>query len=219
MIEVRDLYDYSDIRGLTEATMLVAHAGRPTLVLGGSQSVDVLRSASLPSVSLRRRRGGGGLVLLRPSDVWVDWWIPTDDPRWARDVHVSSARAGAWWATTLRGVVEGDVSVHVGSLSGEPAYRLVCFAGLGPGEVLVDGRKAVGLTQWRVREGVFVSTVLPSQQTRDVLDYLTVVPEGLAVALDHHDLSSLQLDDTFALVDRLAELSGPWDRRDILLPD
>ena len=219
MIEARDLYDYSDIRGLKEATMWVAHAERPTLVLGGSQSVDVLNSSSLTSTDLRRRRGGGGLVLLRPKDIWVDWWIPTGDSRWAYDVHASSRGAGNWWAEALRDVAEGEISVHHGSLSGELAFRLVCFAGRGPGEVFVDGRKAVGLTQWRVREGVFLSTVLPREKTSDVVKYLVAAPEGLAEALDAHTLSSLSVDDASALVDRLASLSGPWVRRDIFLTD
>jgi lipoate---protein ligase len=34
---------------------------------------------------------------------------------------------------------------------------LVCFAGLGPGEVHRGGRKVVGLAQWRGREGALFS--------------------------------------------------------------
>jgi lipoate-protein ligase A len=219
VIEVRDLYDYSDIRGLKEATMLVAHVERPTLVLGGGQSLDVVNSTSLSSVALRRRRGGGGLVLLRPKDIWIDWWIPADDSRWARDVHTSSNEVGRWWAESLRDLVEGEISVHHGSMSGESAFRIVCFAGRGPGEVFVDGRKAVGLTQWRVREGVFLSTVLPRDETRDVVGYLSVVPEGLVEALDHHTLATLRINDAPALVNRLADLSGPLVRRDTSLTD
>jgi lipoate-protein ligase A len=219
VIEVEDLYDYSGIRGLKDATMFVAHVERPTLVLGGSQPAAVVNASSLASTALRRRRGGGGLVLLRPKDIWVDWWVPADDSRWARDVHASSNAAGTWWTEVLRTIVDGEVRVHRGGLSGNPAYRLVCFAGQGPGEVFVDGRKAVGLTQWRVREGVFLSTVLPREETRDVLKYLAVVPEGLTEALDHHTLSSLRIDDAAALVDRLGELSGPWVRRETFLAD
>ncbi len=33
---------------------------------------------------------------------------------------------------------------------------MVCFAGVGPGEVVREGRKVVGLAQWRSREGVLV---------------------------------------------------------------
>jgi len=199
--------------------MFVARVGRPTLVLGGSQSVDVVNPSSLSRVSLRRRRGGGGLVLLRPEDIWVDWWIPADDSRWAPDVHTSSERAGTWWAKALRDVVDGLVRVHEGGLSGELAFRTVCFAGQGPGEVFVDGRKAVGVTQWRVREGVFLSTVMPREQIRDVLEYLAKVPEALGEALDDRTVSSLPIEDAPAFLDQLSELSGPWFRRDIFLTD
>jgi lipoate---protein ligase len=216
VIQVQDLYDYTAIRSLSHGTMFVAHVARPTLVLGGSQSLDVVNSLALTSTSIRRRRGGGGLVLLRPDDVWIDWWIPAEDPRWAKDVHTSSNRAGSWWAQTLRDVVDGEVSVHQGSLAGDPALRLVCFAGRGPGEVFVDGRKVVGLTQWRVREGTFLSTVLPREDPRVIADFLATVPEGLTEALMYD--ASLSLDAP-ELVDRLAELSGPWERRDIFLPD
>ena len=76
---------------------------------------------------------------------------------------------GQWWADVLSDVVDGDVTVHDGPLEGDPAYRLVCFAGRGPGEVFVDDKKAVGVTQWRVREGIFVSTVMHAHASDDVL--------------------------------------------------
>jgi lipoate-protein ligase A len=217
--EVEDLYDYSELRGLAKATMFVAHVVRPTLVLGGSQSANVVNVDSLGPTELRRRRGGGGLVLLGPKDLWVDWWIPAGDPRWARDVHASSIQVGRWWAATLQNQTTATVSVHEGPLSGNPVFRVVCFAGRGPGEVFVNDRKAVGVTQWRVREGVFLSTVLHAEPTANVMAYLVNVPDGLGDALDHQALSSLRFDDPVGLVNRLDELSGPWDRREFLLPN
>jgi hypothetical protein len=50
-----------------------------------------------------------------------------------------------------------------------------------------------------------------------VLDYLAVVPEGLADAVDHALLSSLHLDDPEALLLELQRLSGPWRFRRLLL--
>lgn len=210
---VDDLYDYSVLRRLGEATMFVARVARPTLVLGGSQSPDVVDASKLGSTSLRRRRGGGGLVLLRPDDLWIDWWIPSSDPRWSFDVHVSSIQAGTWWASVLREFTSGVVSVHEGSLEGERTFRLVCFAGRGPGEVFIDDRKTVGLTQWRVREGVFLSTVLHAEETSDVIEYLAAVPEGLRTALDHEVLASLEHADRDTVVLRLRQISGSWDLR------
>lgn len=215
MREVDDLYDYSVLRRVEEAAMFVARASNPTLVLGGSQSPDVVDVTKLGSTSLRRRRGGGGLVLLRPDDLWIDWWIPQDDARWSRDVHVSSIQAGTWWASALRDVTTGTVTVHERGLEGEPAFRVVCFAGRGPGEVFVDDRKTVGVTQWRVREGVFLSTVLHAEATSDVIEYLAVVPEGLGDALDHQALSSFKQAGANDLVERLRLISGPWDFRHV----
>ena len=152
-------------------------------------------------------------MLVRPDDIWVDWWIPSGDERWRSDVHQSSHMIGQWWADVLRQTVTGDVTVHDGPLTGDPAYRLVCFAGSGPGEVFVDGKKAVGVTQWRVREGILISTVLPAHVSDDVLDYLHDVPDGLDRALAHHSLSSLPSVDSTTVVESLRRLCGPWHDR------
>jgi hypothetical protein len=155
-------------------------------------------------------------VLLRPEDLWVDWWIPRHDERWNYDVHVSSLLVGQWWADVLSERVHG-VRVHTGSIEGDDAFRVVCFAGRGPGEVFVDDRKAVGVTQWRVREGVFVSTVMHAEPTSDVLDYLSVIPTGLAGALDHHALSTLDSVDAASTQAQLRVVSAPSHRVDVII--
>jgi lipoate-protein ligase A len=94
---------------------------------------------------------------------------------------------------------------------------VVCFAGRGPGEVFVDGKKAVGLAQWRVREGIFVTTVLHNGPTDGVIDLLSDPPPGLREALDHHVSSSLALHDPEDLIDDLAVRSGPWRQRQLFL--
>jgi lipoate-protein ligase A len=210
--DLDELYDYRDLRSLSEPTMIVARVARATLVLGSAQARDVVDSTTLGATSLRRRRGGGGLVLLRPGDLWVDWWIPRGDERWDPDVHVSSIRAGTWWAEALAPVASEPLVVHRGALEGPAAFRVVCFAGRGPGEVFVGERKIVGVTQWRVREGVFLSSVLHVGATVDVVGYLRHVPDGLADVLEDETLSSLVVDDE-AMLTRLREASGPWVQR------
>ncbi len=192
--DVEELYDYGTLRALTAPTMLIVRTAEPTFVLGGSQSLDVLNAPRRSQVAVRRRRGGGGVVVLQPDDVWIDWWIPTDDERWSPDVHVMSHRVGEWWRDVLTPRLDGEVRVHQGAMAGDVAWRVACFAGRGPGEVVVDGRKAVGVTQWRVREGVFVSTVLPAHPSHLLLDLLADVPDGLDAALEHHTLATLDLD-------------------------
>jgi lipoate-protein ligase A len=212
-VSVEDLYDYNELRQLDAPTVFVARVNSATLVLGGNQSSDVVNVSSSPDMVVRRRRGGGGLVLLRPDDLWIDWWIPQSDPRWSHDVRVSSIQVGTRWADALRERTSHEVSVHDGALEGDPTFRVVCFAGRGPGEVFVNSRKAVGLTQWRVREGVFVSTVLHAGPTTDVIEYLREIPTGLQDALDHHTLTSLSLGDRDSLVEQLTTSSGPFHVR------
>ena len=214
--DVEELYDYGVLRTLSSATVLIVRTSEPTCVLGGSQSLDVLDENRRREVALRRRRGGGGIVLLQPDDVWIDWWIPEHDERWSPDVHVSSLGVGGWWRDVLRERIDRKVVVHEGGLVGEEAWRVACFAGRGPGEVFVDDLKAVGVTQWRVREGVFISTVLHAHHSAPLLDVLTIVPQGLNAALEHHTLESLGLDGddvSSALVAR----SQPVDVRQLFL--
>jgi len=217
-LPLAELYDYDSVRNEREATMYVVHAPLATLVLGSAQSTEILDQRRVKGTALRRRRGGGGLVLVQPGDLWIDWWIPSDDQRWRSDVHASSRMVGEWWAKALQEVVPGVVTVHDGPLEGDQAYRLVCFAGRGPGEVFVDGRKAVGVTQWRVREGVFVSTIMHSRSSADVLRYLKEVPEGLASALDHHVLPSTEVVRE-TLTESLRHSDGPWQLREQPLHD
>ncbi len=206
--EVRELYDYDALRARREAFMVVARVSDLTLVLGGHQALSVVGSrVSRDGVALRRRRGGGGLVALRPGDLWVDWWLPSSDPRWSPDVGISSRLVGGWWRAVLDARVAGDVDEHEGALEVDPELAVMCFAGRGPGEIFVDGRKAVGVTQWRVREGVFVSTVAHARETRDALRYLRHVPPGLEAALNHQTLASLAVDGEDVLAG-LSETSG-----------
>jgi lipoate-protein ligase A len=208
-----ELYDYDALRSIKEATMFVVSIDEPLLVLGSSQTPDVLDRARVGSLSVRRRRGGGGIVYLDPADIWIDWWIPAGDERWQRDVRSSARRAGGWWRDALAPRVTGALEVYDGPLVGEELHRVVCFAGRGPGEVFIDNVKAVGLAQWRVHEGSLLTSVLPANSSAAVVDLLAQVPRGLREALAHHSLSSLALTKPDALVADLGRQDGPWQLR------
>lgn len=125
----------------------------PTLVLGSSQpetTIDMAR-CSERGVDVVRRRTGGGAVLVSSDDlVWFDLVIDRDDPLWSNDV----ARAFEWVGRACARALEGfglRTSMHTGRHVATPLSPAICFAGLGAGELSVDGRKVVGISQRRTR--------------------------------------------------------------------
>jgi lipoate-protein ligase A len=215
-VVIPDLHHYERIRQLHVATALVASIQRPTLVLGSSQDVSILKGDASQKVALARRRGGGGAVLLLPGDVWIDWWIPVHDARYCTDLAEQARLAGHWWATALSELTGDHFEIYDGPLTRNETLASACFAGLGRGEVVKDGQKVVGVTQWRVREGAFISTLLPRGSSEELLDLLAVRSEELAEAMHHGSMSSLNLiESREQLEERLLELSGPWIREEI----
>lgn len=129
------------------------------LVLGSTQPASIVRSGEVQqrSIEVLRRRSGGGAVLLVPGgQLWIDLWVPRDDPLWDDDVLAAAGWVGDWWAEALRSAVvssRASVAVHRGRSLPDPWSGQVCFGGVGAGEVLVGRRKVVGLAQWRARQG------------------------------------------------------------------
>jgi lipoate-protein ligase A len=126
-----------------ERTIWIFQIEQPALVLGSSQAmVDV------SGIELVRRRSGGGAVYVAPGGtLWVDVVVPRGDELWDDDVGRATHWLGDAWATAI-----GDGAlVHRGGMVHNEWSDLVCFAGLGPGEVTVDGRKVVGISQRRTR--------------------------------------------------------------------
>ncbi len=161
----------------------------PTLVLGSSQSLQVADRArcTLEGVRVHHRRSGGGAVLVVPGEtVWVEVWVPAQDPLFDADVRRSFAWLGAAWVDALEdlGIPEKYISSHDGPLQAGSYGRLVCFAGIGPGEVMVGGRKVVGLSQRRVREGArFQCAALLRWDPERVADLLMLEREERAELL------------------------------------
>jgi lipoate---protein ligase len=118
------------------------------LALGSTQSLSVVRVDA--GIDVVRRRSGGGAVLVVPDEmVWIDVLVSAIDPLWSDDVGRSFEWVGSCWAS----VVGGAAVIHSGAQMASTWSRLVCFAGLGPGEVTVLGRKVVGISQRRTRAG------------------------------------------------------------------
>lgn len=151
---------------------------RPAIALGSTQSVNVVdvARAEAAGVEVVRRRSGGGAVWLAPGQVtWVDVVLPAGDPRWVDDVGLAASWLGRAWAAALADVGCEGAQVHQGPLVRSAHSGLVCFAGLAPGEVLVEGRKVVGISQRRTRVGArFQCAVLHEWDPRPLLDVLAM---------------------------------------------
>ena len=135
--------------------MWVLDAERPALVLGSTQPESDVDTEALAAgdIDLVRRRSGGGAVLVVPGEcLWVDVVLPRDDVLWDDDVGRAPVWVGEVWAAALIGLGL-PAQVHRGGLVRTDWSSRVCFAGLGPGEVTAAGRKVVGVSQRRTRAG------------------------------------------------------------------
>lgn len=134
----------------------------PSLVLGSSQPVDLVDSERVAAagVAVARRRSGGGAVYLDPGrQVWVDLLVPRGDRLWDDDVVRAANWAGELWRAVAASLAGEPASVHRGGSVGGRWGRLICFAGLGPAEVTVGGRKVVGISQRRSRDWTRIQTM------------------------------------------------------------
>ena len=165
---------------------------RPTgdaVVLGSTQSPAVVdaKAAASAGLAVLRRRSGGGAVLVTPEDpVWIDLWVPVGDARWSADVAVAFDWLGATWARALGRLGLDPVEVQ-GPAPGLCTRwaSLVCFGGVGAGEVSLAGRKVVGLAQRRNRNGAWFHTACVRHwDPSPLLDLLDLSPGERAAAYD-----------------------------------
>lgn len=160
------------------------------LVLGSAQPDDVVDRVACAGagIDMVRRRSGGGAVLVEPGELlWVDVLLPAGDPLWERDVGRAFFWLGEAWAGALSdlGVV---ATLHRGAAQRNRWSDLVCFAGLGSGELTdAAGRKVLGLSQRRTRAGArFQCAVLGAW------DPSALVPL-LALSADDRDTAVIEL--------------------------
>jgi lipoate-protein ligase A len=190
-------------------------------VLGSTQpesdfEPDRCASAGLDLV---RRRSGGGAVLVQPgAQVWADFYLPAADPLFCTDISASFIWLGELWAAAVRATTGASTTVEVASSSSDAGgwARRLCFCGITRGEVTLSGKKAVGLCQRRDRAGAWFHTMAltsldaaatadlvagSAQDRRDAAARL----ESSAVALPGDGIASALVA---ALLGHLGELDG-----------
>lgn len=149
-----------------ERRCVVCEVTDRALVLGSAQSVSEADETycSGAGVAVLQRRSGGGAVFVAPGgQAWVDVFLPAGDPLWQADVGRSFLWLGEAWAAALEalGAPGGRPGVAAPGGASSPWSRRLCFGATGPGEVLVGGRKAVGISQRRSRLGSWLFSMAP----------------------------------------------------------
>jgi lipoate---protein ligase len=163
----------------------VLEATGPAVVLGSTQRDDVVDAgaASAAGVEVARRRSGGGAVWVAPGDPhWIDVIVPRGHPLWTDDVGRAFLPIGRAWQQALDSLGIGGTRLHEAGLACGPLGGTVCFAGRGPGEVLVGDAKVVGISQRRTRAGARFQCAVPVEWD----------PAPLAAVLSSHpDVAAL----------------------------
>lgn len=132
----------------------------PAIVLGSRQTeVELdLDACAAAGIEIVRRRSGGGLVYLVPGNhIWLDVVIPKADTLWIEDVGRASWWLGDAWLAAIESLGVNGAHVHREHMTTGEFGDLVCFAGVGPGEVMFRGAKGevakvVGISQRRTQE-------------------------------------------------------------------
>lgn len=121
-------------------------------------------AADVPGHERLQRPSGGGAVLMDDDLLSLDIVLPPDHP-WLADPDLAAVfdPVGDAWAAALTDLGVPDVAIHRGAATASrlgPADRRplaeVCYASLGRGEVTSGGRKIVGLSQRRRKQGALI---------------------------------------------------------------
>ena len=171
-------------------------ASRLGLVLGSGQrpaEADLAACQEL-GASLHKRASGGTAVLFEPGLIMQDIALPIAHPLHVGDVTESYRWLGDIWVATLASVgittqLIGVAEARADTQALSPLERRACFGGRSPYELLAGGRKLVGFSQIRRREGAVLQVGM----------YTRWLPDRLAALL------AMSPEERAALSARLSE--------------
>lgn len=183
------------------------HAVGPAIVLGRAQKVDdgFEARANAAGFEVARRVSGGSAVVVGPGEcLWVDVVVERDGPGWNDDIGKAGCWMGDQWVAALAAAGVADTKVHRTGMQKLPGYDAVCFAGIGPGEVLLaDGTKLVGISQRRTRGWALFQCAIPLRW--DSAPLIEVLGPSAAPASDAN-VAFLSAETASAAVSALAAL-------------
>jgi len=169
------------------------------LVLGSTQDLSVVNSTEClkRGVEIVKRRSGGGAVLLSSeTTVWIDVVLPATHELSVSDIGQAPLWLGKLFQRALIDLGVADLTLHELAMEKTDWSTLICFAGRGPGEVFMnDGRKVVGISQRRTREWVRFQIVVSLAWRPEIFLALLNAPKpnlediiqcGSDVSLDAH---------------------------------
>ena len=146
---------------VTERTVVLCKPLDFGVVIGSTQMVssNLTDYALSHSVKVHRRSSGGSAVVIDPhSSIWIDIFLPPNDPLASKSIEQTFEVASTGWLALLNSLgIDGEI--YRGTYSLPPNYREICFAGRAHGEILVNDKKVVGMAQRRRRIGTYIHTM------------------------------------------------------------
>ncbi|MDA8209927.1 MAG: hypothetical protein M0Z92_13135 [Actinomycetota bacterium] len=142
--------------------MWLCEPGADALILGSAQRLNEghERFVARHGFELARRSSGGtGVVVVRGGAVWIDIGLPPGDPLLIDDVSRSFAPISGAWSEALALIGVRGAEAFSGAMSKGGEFSEVCFAGRASGEILLGGRKLVGMSQRRSGHGAWFHTM------------------------------------------------------------
>lgn len=179
---------------------------RPTVVLGSTQQPLVLsKSTNIADIDIVSRRSGGGAVWICPNHyIWIDVFLPSSDVLITRDISSSFFWLGTILVEVLEKIGLQKVQMYRGGFVKTPWSSVICFSSKSPGEIFVNNKKVIGISQRRTREGVLFQVGIPIHLHLLELSKLFFSAEAETVAAEI-SRTSLELDGlaTSALIEEI----------------